>query len=72
MNEKGKIKLDRLVEPELNYFREQCNFSDEELSYFNLKAKNKSIIEIAFAMNISQSKVSVLAKRVKNKILKVI
>lgn len=60
------------VESELNYFRQECNFSDEELEYFNLRAKHYSNQQIAIKMNVSESKVSSLAKKVKTKILKTI
>ena len=60
------------VEKELAYFRQECNFSEEELEYFNLRAKHYSNAQIAIKMNISEGKVSKLAKSVKAKILKVI
>lgn len=34
------------VEFELQYFRDNCNFSPQELEYFNLRAKHKSNVEI--------------------------
>ena len=46
----------------------KCNFTDNELQYFMLKAKDKSIVQISYEMNISERQVSVLAKRVKSKI----
>ena len=58
--------------PELNKFRELCNFTDDELEYFNLRAKDKSNVQIALTMNVSEAQVSKLAKRVKNKIFKVL
>lgn len=58
--------------PELNKFRELCNFTDSELEYFNLRAKDKSNIQIALEMNISEPQVSKLAKRVKSKMMRVI
>ena len=58
--------------PELNHFRELCNFSPQELEYFNLRAGHKSNIEIAFAMHVSESQVSKLAKKVKSKIIRVL
>lgn len=58
--------------PELNVFRELCNFSDDELEYFNLRAKRKSNVEIAMTMCVSESQVSKLARRVKNKIKRII
>lgn len=54
--------------PELNYFREQCNFTQDELEYFNLRARDVSNIAISLKMNISTSQVSKLAKRVSDKI----
>ena len=60
------------VEWELQKLRNECNFSDDELQYFNLRAKHKSNIEISLTMNVSEAQVSKLAKRVKNKIVKVL
>ena len=66
------MKIYDFVEWELQKFRDECNFTDDELEYFNLKAKNKSNIQISSEMCVSEPQVSKLAKRVKTKILKVI
>jgi len=58
--------------PELIKLRELCNFSEEEMQYFNLRAKHKSNVQIAYEMNVSESTVSVLARKVKNKIIRVL
>ena len=60
------------VEKELEYLRAECNFSDEERQYFDLRAKHYSNLQISLAMNVSEGKVSKLAKSVKQKILKVL
>lgn len=60
------------VEWELSYLRKECNFSDDELQYFNLRAKHKSNVQIAMEMNVSEPQVSKLAKKVKSKILRVL
>lgn len=60
------------VKCELEKFREECNFTDEELQCFELKAKDKSHEYIAQKMHISTAKVSILVRRIKNKILKVL
>lgn len=65
-------KIRDFVEWELNMFRKECNFTSDELTYFNLRAKDKSNIEIAFEMNISESQVSKLARRVKSKMKRVL
>lgn len=66
------MKIYDFVEWELQKFRDECNFTDDELEYFNLKAKNKSNVQISIEMCVSEPQVSKLAKRVKTKILKVI
>lgn len=66
------IQIRDFTVPELDRFRELCNFTDDERTYFELKAKDKSNIEISFKMNISTAQVSKLAKRVRNKIIKII
>ena len=66
------MKIRDFVEWELQMFRDKCNFTDDELAYFNLRARDKSNVQIASEMNVSEAQVSKLAKRVKNKIIKVL
>lgn len=66
------VQLYDFTEPELDKFRTLCNFSDAELDYFNLRARHKSNVEIALAMNVSEPQVSKLAKRVKSKVIRVL
>ena len=65
-------KISNFVEWELQMFRDKCNFTPDELEYFNLRAKDKSNVQIYLEMNISESKVSKLAKKVKSKIIRVL
>jgi predicted DNA-binding protein (UPF0251 family) len=60
------------VESELEKFRKECNFSADEMEYFNLRAKHYTNLQIAIQMNVSEGKVNKLAKSVKTKILKVL
>lgn len=60
------------VEWELQMFRDKCNFTEDEMQYFNLRSKGKSNVAIALEMNVSESKVSVLARKVKRKMMKVL
>jgi hypothetical protein len=51
MKNENKKKLPLLrdfTKPELDQFRELCNFTEDEMMYFNLKAKDKSNVQIAF------------------------
>lgn len=58
--------------PELDRFRELCNFTPDELEFFNLRSRDKSIVEISLIMSISESKASVLSSKVKKKIIKIL
>lgn len=66
------MKIRDFTVPELNMFRELCNFTDDEMTYFNLRSRDKSNVEISLEMNISEPQVSKLAKRVKNKMIRVL
>lgn len=66
------MKIRDFVEDELQVFREKCNFTEEELKVFNLRAKDISYTAIAYQLGMSESKVYAIAKRVKTKMLKVI
>lgn len=67
-----QLRICKFTEPELEVFRRLCNFTDAEMRYFNLRAKDKSNIEISLEMNISESTVSKLAREVKRKMVKIL
>lgn len=60
------------VEWELAKFRRECNFTEEELEFFNYRAKNISIEKIAELMNISVGKANKLSRKVKDKMKRVL
>lgn len=66
------IKIYDFTKPELDFFRSQCNFLDDELEYFNLRSRGASNVEIALKMHVSEAKVSKLARKVKDKIIRVV
>lgn len=65
------MRIYNFVKPELDYFREMCNFSEEEMTFFNYRAQHYSHHEISVKMICSQGKVARLARSVKAKIRKV-
>lgn len=66
------MKIRDFVEKELEKFRTECNFTEDERRYFDLRAKDKSNVQIAMEMNISEAQVSKLAKRVKSKMIRIL
>lgn len=59
------------TEPECEYYRRQCNFTDDERKVFDLRVKGKSLIEMCFALNMSESTVKRRIRAVKRKIYRV-
>lgn len=57
--------------PELNYFREYCNFTEEERMLFDYRSKNIPLETCAEIMNVSISTINRISKRINKKIEKV-
>ena len=66
------MKIRDFTIPELDRFRALCNFTEDEMTYFNLRSKDKSNVQISLEMNVSEAQVSKLARRVKDKMIRVI
>ena len=60
------------TEPECEWFREVCNFTQNELNVFNLRVKDHSRVEIAMKLGMSVSTVDRNIKGIKRKIHKVL
>lgn len=63
-----RLKLHKLIKPELEELKENCNFTDEESDVFNMLSRGKGIREISIIMNISEPTVSRRIKNIKEKI----
>lgn len=66
------MKLYDFTKPELDILRALCNFTEDEEEYFNLRSRGKSNVQIAMTMNVSEAKVSKLARKVKDKIKRIL
>lgn len=66
------MKIRDFIASELQMFRDECNFTEEELQVFNLRAKDISYTSIAYQLGMSESKVYAIAKRVKKKMVRVL
>lgn len=60
------------TQPECEFFRRQCNFTDEERAIFDLRVKAHSLVEIQQRLHMSESTVNRRIKNIKRKIYKVI
>lgn len=66
------MKIKEFVESELEFFRNNCNFTDQELVYFNMRAKGKTNLEISLELDVCENTVVNIGRRVKKKMIKVI
>lgn len=60
------------TEPELDVFREKCNFSELESIVFEQRPKGRTLQEIADTYSISIDYVRKLSQKVNKKIIKVL
>lgn len=65
------MRICDLTVPELNRYREMCNFLDDELIYFDMKSRDKSNIQIAIALNVSEGQIPRIGGRVKEKMRRI-
>ena len=66
------MKICDFTKPELEKFRKECNFTDIERKCFDLKARDKTNIELSMELNVSESTISVVMRRVRTKITRVL
>lgn len=60
------------TEPELDYFRNTCNFVNLEITIFEERARGIPLEQIAEDINISYDYARQLSRKVNKKILKVL
>lgn len=66
------MRIADFTKRELDMFREECNFTDTERKCFDLKAKDCTNVQLSMELNVSESTVSVIMRRVRTKIAKVL
>lgn len=59
------------TKPELDYFRENCNFTRDERALFEYRVKGCSLEECAEMMCVSISTVKRISRKVNSKIIRV-
>ena len=57
--------------PELNIFREQCNFVGNERDVFEMRSQGIPLEEIAETLNMSVTHIGRISQKVNNKIKRV-
>ena len=66
------MKICDFTTKELDKFRKECNFTEIESKCFELKAKDCTNVKLAMELNVPESTVSIVMRRVRTKISKVL
>lgn len=64
-----KTNFEKLSKPELDFFIDNCNFSEEEIIILNMASCGKSEMQIAVKTNISSSSVTKKKRKIFAKML---
>ena len=67
-----KYKVSGFVKWEQELFNEECNFTEDESTFFTYRNQQMSLEEIAEKMDYSLSKITDLSNSVSEKIIKVL
>lgn len=60
------------TEPELQFFRDNCNFQHIESQVFEGRAKGMTLDELAEHLNVSRDWIGKISQKVNKKIIKVL
>lgn len=66
------MKICDFTKRELDYIRQESNFTNDEMALFNMRANNIPLEECAERMNLSVSTIYRLHKKVKIKVEKLL
>ena len=66
------LKIPDFTRPEIEYIKENANFTEQENSLFDLRNRENSLENCAEEMNISLSTVKRINKRIKSKIIRIL
>ena len=66
------MTISNFTKPELDYFRDNCNFVNLEIDVFDLRSNGYTLEYIAEKLNISYDYARKLSQRINKKIIKVL
>lgn len=66
------LKIPDFTKPEIDFIKENANFTVAEQQLFDLRNAERSIEECAEIMNVSCSTIDRLNRKMKNKIIKIL
>ena len=66
------MKICDFTRREVEYFRQECNFTSDEMALFEMRANNIPLEECAERMNLSVSAVKQKSQKINSKIKRVL
>ena len=64
--------ISNFTKPQLDYFRANCNFVNNEITVFELRSQGKSLEEIAEVISLTLDGVKYVSRKVNRKIKSVL
>ena len=64
-----RTHFNRLSKPELEFLKDNCNFSDEEINLLNMAVRDFSDTQMADRLGVSNSTITKMKKKIKTKII---
>lgn len=66
------MKICDFTRREVEYFRQECNFTNDEMTLFDMRAENIPLEECAERMNLSVSAIKQKSQKINSKIQRVL
>ncbi len=66
------LKIPDFTKPEIDFIKENANFTEQEAMLFDLRNEEHSLEECSEIMNVSVPTISRINKKMKNKIIRII
>lgn len=66
------MKICEFTKREVEYLRQECNFTSDEMALFEMRANNVPLEECAERMNLSVSAIKQKSQKINNKIHRVL
>ena len=64
--------ISEFTKPEIKYLIDNCNFTEAEETFFLLRTKGETLLDISEMMNVSRRTADNYSKKVKRKIIKIL
>ena len=66
------MNIKDFTEPELDFFRQLCNFTQTERALFDMRAQGHTLDEAAEALHISRDTAGKISQKINKKVIRIL